>query len=202
VPARHRVLARLAAGPGDAAAAADRNAQQTALTARIARIETAQNSKILELEDLPADPHDPATQAYRARIRARLAELDDEREQLEAQLKTLAKTTPQAADTSLLDLLPLAGDVLSRLPPRLKARLFQVFDTSILWNKTDRQAHRPRRNHRHRPARPRRHPEPQPRRIPRHPPRPARTHGGSTQTSPSNPVRSAGRLVIEVNDPL
>jgi len=124
----------------DAAAAADRDAQQTALKARIARIETAQNSKTLELEDLPADPHDPATQAYRARIRARFAELHDEREHLEAQLKTLAKTTPQAADISLLDLLPLAGDVLPRLPPQLKARLFQVFDVSILWNKTDRQA--------------------------------------------------------------
>ena len=36
----------------------------------IARIETAQNSKILELEELPADPDNPATQAYQARIRA------------------------------------------------------------------------------------------------------------------------------------
>jgi len=49
--------------------------------------------------------------AYRARIRAHFAVLRDEREQLEAQLKALAKTTP-AADTTLLDQLPLAGDAL------------------------------------------------------------------------------------------
>jgi hypothetical protein len=53
------------------AAAADRDAQEAALKARIARIESAQNSKILGLEDVPANPDDPATQAYRARIRAR-----------------------------------------------------------------------------------------------------------------------------------
>ena len=90
----------------DAAAAADRDAQDAALKARIGRIETAQNAKILELEDLPANPDDPAGQAYRARIRARFAELHEERERLEAQLKTLAKTTPAAADPTLLDRLP------------------------------------------------------------------------------------------------
>jgi site-specific DNA recombinase len=124
----------------DAAAAADRDAQETAIKARIARIETAQNSKILELEDIPADPDNPAGQAYRARIRARFAELHNEREHLETQLKALAKTTPAAADTRLLDLLPLAGDVLPRLPPQLKARLFQTFDIAILWNKPGSQA--------------------------------------------------------------
>ena len=124
----------------DAAAAANRDTQEKVLNARIARIETAQNSKILELEDLPADPHDPATQAYRARIRARFAELHEEREQLEAQLKTLAKTTPAAADTELLDRLPLAGDILPRLTPRLKAKLFQAFGITVLWNKPASQA--------------------------------------------------------------
>jgi site-specific DNA recombinase len=124
----------------DAAAAADRNTHEAALKARIARIETAQNSKILELEDLPADPDNPGIQAYRARIRARFAELHEERERLEAQLKTLAKTTPAAADTSLLDQLPLAGDVLPRLSPQLKARLFAAFDIAVLWNKPGEQA--------------------------------------------------------------
>jgi hypothetical protein len=75
----------------------------------------------------------------RARIRARFAELHEERERLEAQLKALAKTTPHAPDTSLLDRLPLAGDVLPAMPPRIKARLFAIFDISILWNKADRQ---------------------------------------------------------------
>ena len=138
----------------DAQAADDRAAQETALKARIARIEAAQNAKILELEDLPANPGDPAGQAYRARIRARFAELHDERDQLETQLKTLAKTTPAAADTTLLDRLPLAGDVLPRLTPRLKARLFQVFDITVLWNKPARQVTVTRRDQRGHPASP------------------------------------------------
>ena len=50
------------------------------------------------------------------------------------------RVIPAAADTSLLDRLPLAGDVLSRLSPTLKARLFQVFDITVLWNKAARQA--------------------------------------------------------------
>jgi hypothetical protein len=124
----------------DAQAAADRDAQVNAIQTRIGRIESAQNSQILELEELPANPADPTTAALRARIRARFAELHGERERLEAQLKTLAKTMPVAADLTLLDRLPLAGDVLPNLPPRLKARLFQVFDIAVLWNKPGSQA--------------------------------------------------------------
>ena len=40
--------------------------------------------------------------------------------------------TVHAVDTSLLDQLPLAGEILPHLSPRLKACLFQVFDVSIL----------------------------------------------------------------------
>ena len=124
----------------DADAAAQRDTQAAALKARIRRIETAQNSQILELEDLPADPADTASAAMRARIRARFADLHHEREQIETQLATLAKTTPAAADPALLDELPLAGDILPGLPPALKARLFAAFDLEILWNKPAGQA--------------------------------------------------------------
>jgi hypothetical protein len=75
-----------------------------------------------------------------ARIRARFAELHEERERLEAQLKALAKTVPAAADTELLDRLPLAGDVLPRLTPRLRAKLFQALGITGLWSKPARQA--------------------------------------------------------------
>jgi hypothetical protein len=68
------------------------------------------------------DPADTAA-AMRARIRARFADLHHEREQIEAQLQGLAKTTPAAADPALPDQLPLTGDILG-LPPTLKARLF------------------------------------------------------------------------------
>jgi site-specific DNA recombinase len=122
-------------------AATRRAEQETALKARLKKIDTAQNSKILELEELPADPADTASAALRARLRARFAELHHEREQIEAQLKTLTATAPPA-DTSLdlLDRLPPAGDILPRLPDALKARLFQVFDLEVLWNKPARQA--------------------------------------------------------------
>ena len=78
----------------------------------------------------------------RARIRARFGELHAEREQAQAQaqLDTLAEIIPQAADTTLLDELPLAGDILPALPDDLKARLLDAFDLLILWNHHDRQA--------------------------------------------------------------
>jgi site-specific DNA recombinase len=124
----------------DADATIQRDAQAAALKARIRQIDTAQDSKILELEQLPADPADTALAAMRARIRARFAELHHQREQIEAQLKALDKTAPAAADPALLDRLPLLGDILPSLPPALKARLFAAFDVWVLWNKADRQA--------------------------------------------------------------
>jgi site-specific DNA recombinase len=124
----------------DAAAAAERDAQATALAAQLKRIETAQNSCILELEELPADPADSAAAAMRGRIRARFAQLHGDREQIEAQLAALAQVAPKAADPSLLEELPLARDILPGLTPELKAGLFQAFDLQILWNKPGQQA--------------------------------------------------------------
>ncbi|HEU5384589.1 MAG TPA: hypothetical protein VFV73_01665 [Streptosporangiaceae bacterium] len=43
-------------------------------------------------------------------------------------------------DLSLLDRLPILGDILPSLPPALKARLFTVFDMEVLWNKPGGQA--------------------------------------------------------------
>ena len=119
----------------DADALADRDAHAAQLQARIKRIETAQNSQILELEQLPADPADTAAAA----MRARFADLHHEREQIETQLTALAKTTPAAADPALLDELPALGDILPGLPPALKARLFAAFGLEILWNKPGQQ---------------------------------------------------------------
>ena len=124
----------------DAAAAADRDTTTAAIRSRLKQIDTAQNSCILELEQLPADPADTAAAALRGRIRARFADLHAEREQLDTQLAALAVATPRAADPALLDELPLAGDVLPGLPPELKARLLEAFDIQVLWNKPGRQA--------------------------------------------------------------
>ena len=106
----------------DAAAAAERDARAAALAARLKRIETGQNSCILELEELPADPADTAAAAMRGRIRARFAQLHAEREQLETQLAALAKTTPKAADPSLLDELPLRRGHPARPDPAAQSR--------------------------------------------------------------------------------
>jgi site-specific DNA recombinase len=124
----------------DADAAADRDQQAAALTARIKQLDTAQNAQILSLEQLSPDPADTAAAAMRARITARFAELHHEREQAQAQLQTLQAETPKAADPTLLGELPLAGDILPSLDPTLKARLFDAFDLQILWNKPGRQA--------------------------------------------------------------
>jgi hypothetical protein len=124
----------------DAAAAEDRDTRTAALKARLKQIDTAQNAQILALEQLSADPVDTAAAAMRARITARFAELHADREHTEAQLTTLAAATPKAADPTLLEELPLAGDILPGLPADLKTRLFDAFDLQILWNKPGRQA--------------------------------------------------------------
>lgn len=100
----------------DAAAAAERDEQAAALAARLKRIETGQNSYILELEELPAGPADTAASAMRGRIRARFAQLHADREQLETQLAALATATPKAADPSLLAELPMPGDIVPACP--------------------------------------------------------------------------------------
>ncbi len=124
----------------DADAAADRDAAKAALNARLKLNDTAQRAQILAQEELPADPTDPAAAAMRARIRERYGELHAERQQIQAQIDALDTTEPRAADPALLDQLPYAGDILPGLPPALKARLFQIFDMEVLWNKPGQQA--------------------------------------------------------------
>jgi len=70
----------------DTAAAVARDEQAAALAARLRRIETSQNSCILQLEELPADPAGSAAAAMRGRIRARFAQLHADRD---ATLKAL-----------------------------------------------------------------------------------------------------------------
>ena len=85
----------------DAAAIADRDASADAIKTRLKQIQAGQDSCILELEQLPADPADTASAALRGRIRARFADLHREREQLDSQLAVLAAVTPRAADPAL-----------------------------------------------------------------------------------------------------
>ena len=61
-------------------------------------------------------------------IRDRFAQLHADCEQAEAQLAALARRHAKDANPSLLDQLPLAGDILPGLTPQLKADLFAAFD--------------------------------------------------------------------------
>jgi hypothetical protein len=121
----------------DANATERRDTQAAALQTRIRKLDTAQNAQITALEQIPDGP---AAAAMRARIMDRFAQLHAERTQAETDLKTLSISAPKAADPALLDEIPYAGDILPGLPSALKARLFAMFDLTVLWNKPGNQA--------------------------------------------------------------
>jgi site-specific DNA recombinase len=121
--------------PATAADHADQRARQQAhWHAELARIDTAERALITELEQ-PADPDDPAAQAYRARIRERYAERYAERTRTEAQLAALQADTPHDHDPALLDQLPTLAGFMADAPRRIKQALFTAFDIQALYNK-------------------------------------------------------------------
>ena len=124
------LAAQLPATTAEHAAARDRH--QTHLRAELARIDTAERALITELEH-PADPADPAAQAYRARIRARYADLYAERTRTEADLAGLHAAAPPENDPDLLDLLPVAAALFTSAPDRIKEALLAAFDIQALY---------------------------------------------------------------------
>ena len=67
-------------------------------------------------------------------------ELEAEREQIHGKLTAIARQADDhGGDPGLLDALPLLGDVLPRLPDRIKQQLFEAFDLAMLYSKTDNQ---------------------------------------------------------------
>ncbi len=85
--------------------------------------------------DYDADPADPAAQAYRARIRARYAEMYDERTKTETKLTAVETAAQPDNDPALLDTLPIAAAVLVGAPDRIKEALLAAFDIQALYNK-------------------------------------------------------------------
>ena len=112
--------------------------QQAHLRGELARIDTAEHGLITELET-PADPGDPAAEAYRARIRARYAELYDQRIRTEAKLTALQADTPPDDDLSLLDLLPVAAGLFADAPARIREALLTAFDIQALYRSDQHQ---------------------------------------------------------------
>jgi site-specific DNA recombinase len=130
-PDRKAMLAAVL--PADAAEQAARHAETAGhLRKQLARIDTAERALISELET-QADPADPAAQAYRTRIRARYAELYDERTRTETELKAAQTATATADDPTLLDEFPLAGDILTAAPDRIKEAVYAAFDINTLY---------------------------------------------------------------------
>ena len=128
--------------PASAAAAEQRrHTKAETIRRKLAKIDTAENALITELET-PADPSDPAAQALRQRIRARFTELYGQRTTLEAELAALDAAAPatQADDPTLLDELPHLGDILTGAPPALTEQLLDAFDIQATYNRDKHQA--------------------------------------------------------------
>ena len=77
--------------------AGQRAAKAAAFRKQLARIDSAENALISELET-PADPGDQAAQALRQRIRARFTDLFTERTRIQAELAELETATTQDND--------------------------------------------------------------------------------------------------------
>jgi DNA invertase Pin-like site-specific DNA recombinase len=136
-PGRAAMLAAyLPATPHDSQSRHAARAQ--ALHTEISRIDTAQASLITELEQLGPDTR-PATNAYRARIRARNAELHDQRTRAETKLATLQTTAAAPDDPTLLDELPHLPAILDKAPDELKEKLFAALDVQCLYRKDKNQ---------------------------------------------------------------
>jgi site-specific DNA recombinase len=117
--------------------AARRDRQAAALAKRLRQIDAAENAHAREIEALAHldNPHAPAVTALRSRVLARFTELEDERATINTQLASLAKTGTGPGDPTLLDTLPLLGNLLAEAPARLQQQLYEAFDLQALYNK-------------------------------------------------------------------
>jgi site-specific DNA recombinase len=149
----------------DAAARADRDAQTAAIGTRLKQIDTAQNSCILELEQLPADPADTAATALRGRIRARFADLHHEREQLDTQLAALAATTPWGRRPHPTRRASPCPGRAARPPAGPEGPAAGRLRHPDPVEQARPPGHRPRRDHRRHPAGPPCYPQPRPGRL-------------------------------------
>ena len=129
-----------AALPADAAAqAARRDAETAALAEREQQIDTAEHAHTREIEALGHLPQDsPALAALRSQIVARFTELETERTQIKQRLATLTRAAQHDQDPTLLDDLPVLGDVLTGAAPPVQAQLLQALGTELFYSKAQR----------------------------------------------------------------
>jgi hypothetical protein len=129
--------------PAGAAEDATRREKQAArLRKRLKQIDTTEDAHVREVQALAGmDPNSAAVTAMRTRHLKRFTELETEREDIGRTLAALAKqaTLETGGDPSLLDQVPMLGDILERAPDRLKQKLFDAFDIQALYNKAGNQ---------------------------------------------------------------
>jgi len=118
----------------DAAKAAQRGKRIKKLQKEIHRVDNAQRAQVKEL-DRTGDAGDPATEAWRERIRERFAELVAERKGYTGELAALTADDAPSQAPELLDSLPALAGRLEEVKPATRARLYQAFDLHLLYNK-------------------------------------------------------------------
>jgi hypothetical protein len=121
--------------------AAHRNKETGRLHKRLKRIDAIEDAHIREVQGLAdLDPSAPAVEAMRSRHLRAFADLEAERDQIKTKLSALAKQADEhGGDPALLDALPMLGDVLDKLPNKVKAQLFDALDLAMLHSKTKNQ---------------------------------------------------------------
>ena len=120
--------------PATAAQAAEAHARdRDRLAKELARIDLAQRSQITQIDTLDPDPANTTAQAMRHRCYERFAELQADRDTVQAQLDTLNRATAHDTDAWLLDLIPLLADTIDLHPDHIQAALYQVFDIQALY---------------------------------------------------------------------
>jgi site-specific DNA recombinase len=139
-PERAALLAQLL--PANAAQDTARRQKQTdRLHRRLRQIDAAEKARTDEMEALATSTADPkAIQAMRQRHLERFTELETERTQITAELATLTSRTARLISPELLDQLPVIPAILAELPAKLRRRLYQAFDISIIYKHDTGQA--------------------------------------------------------------
>jgi hypothetical protein len=117
--------------------AAQRDKQAARLAKRLRQIDATEDAHIREVQALAGlDPTSPAVAAMRSRHLARFTELEAEKDDINRKLTTLAKqASDHGGNPALLDTLPMLGDILPRLPARIRQKLLDAFDVHAMYNK-------------------------------------------------------------------
>jgi site-specific DNA recombinase len=115
--------------------------QAAAIRKQLAKIETAQNGIVTQIERL-GDNTSRAAQSMRDRLFTQYEQRHDQHAALTAELEALTTPAPDqdTADPSLLDELPYAPGLLNDAPPAIRQAIYAAFDIHCLYRHDQGQA--------------------------------------------------------------